>query len=179
MSYEDSLSDMNIAPQRLMPKAQSLTEHHRVLGMNAIHHGNTMATIKAHHVRISDVDERVEELEKLPEAIASLRSDLSSNRDAMRDYANQQERALASVGGLVAQLNDKMVRQEQGVDMRKAIVGGVFALLIAIVTAGGGYLMGHQSPGPKYEPHTAAQIQSVDQKYNDMQPENQRQINGH
>ena len=47
MSDEDSLNEMHVAPQRLMPKSPSLTEHHKILGLHAVHAGNTIATIKA------------------------------------------------------------------------------------------------------------------------------------
>ena len=136
MSDEDSLSEMNVAPARLMPKSPSITEHHRVLNLSAIHSGNTIATLKAHHVRQNNLEERVEDLEGVKEAVWEIKTKIDS-----------WEKALCSQGDAIGTLSTKIAEQSTSSEIKKAVVTGIFTLLISIVAAYTGYVQGH-SPTP-------------------------------
>lgn len=175
MSDEDSLSELNIAPQRLMPKVATTSEHNRILNLSAIHYGHTLSTIKAHKVRADGLEERVEALEELQDVIGELKTELVTQRETATARDNQFERAMLSQGVLIGSLNEKFAVQSTGIDLKKAVISGVFALLMAIVAATSGYFMGHTPPGPKYEAPTHEQSVEIDRKYKEMFPENQRQ----
>ena len=163
MSDEDSLNDMSAIPQRLMPRAASVTEHHKVLGTNAIHAGNTLATFKAHNFRINDIDERVETLEKFAQEMAGIRSELAGVSSA-----------LSAHGKIIGELGVKLENEKAAIDYKKTIVIAVFGLLGTLVTALGGYWIGNaHSPaaGPSYVAPTHQQVLEIDQKLKDMDPD--------
>lgn len=162
MSDEDSLSEMSTAPQRLMPRASSVAEHHRVLGMNAIHAGNTLATIKAHKTRQDDLEERVDTLEQFSREMAGIRTELAGVSFALSKH-----------GDIIGQLNLEKATEKAAFDYKKSIIIAVIGLLATIVTTLGGYWIGnaHNNSGPSYVAPTHQQAVEIDQKLKDMDPE--------
>jgi len=176
MSDEDSLSELNVAPQRLMPKSQSLTEHHRILNLSAVHHGNTLATIKAHKVRQDNLEEEIDAIKNVRDDIWDLKAEMASHREASKEQANQLNKTLADHGALIGQLSEKLVLLSSGNELKKAVVTGIVTVLVAIVTAYGGYTMGHK-PDATYEPHTKAQIQQTAEAVKAFDPDNVKREN--
>ena len=171
MSDEDSLSEMNVAPQRLMPKSPSLTEHHKILNLSAIHAGNTIATFKAHKVRIDDLYERVEEVECVKDMLSDLRSDMSSQKESMKEHMDQFSRAISSQGAIIGEIGQKLAVKSTDQEIKKMVIAGILSLLMAIVTAYCGYTWGHPSE-TKYEAPTHQQALEIDRKLREMDPDN-------
>lgn len=169
MSDEDSLNEMSSIPARLMPRAQNLAEHHRVLGTNAIHVGNSLATMKAHKVRQDgleekqdDLTERVDTLEQIAREVGGIRVELAGVSAAMSKH-----------GEIIGQLGLKLEVEKSGIDLKKTIVIAVFGLLGTLTTALGGYWIGnaHTNSGPAYVAPTHQQAVEIDQKLKEMDPE--------
>lgn len=175
MSDEDSLSEMNVAPARLMPKSPSLTEHHKVLGLHAVHAGNTISTIKAHKVRIDGIEERLEEVEEVKDVIWDLRADMASHKTSMKEYMDQVNRSMTSQGAIIGDINQKLTTKASDNEIKKMVVAGVLSLLMALVTAYCGYTWGHPSE-TKYEAPTHQQAQEIDNKLRDMDPDNIKRL---
>lgn len=167
---------MNVAPAKLMPKSPSVAEHHRVLGLAAVHAGNTISTIKAHHIRQNDFEERLEAVEGVHEAVWSLRAELEAQRNAGKETANQINKALSEHGALIGQLNERLVAQSSSSELKKAIVTGIVTVLVAIVTAYGGYTMAHKSDAST-DPMTRDQIHQIDEKIKAFDPNNVKREN--
>jgi hypothetical protein len=175
MSDEDSMSE-TISPARLMPKAQTLPEHHRILNMSAVHHGNTLATIKAHNVRIVGLDRRMDNVEGLRDEISDLKNEIVATRDTFKDSVNRLELSMSSLAGIVAKHGEELVVRKQGVDLKKTIIIAVFGLLGAMATASGGYFWAHTPGGPAYVPPTHAQAVQIDKEYREQDPENLKRV---
>ncbi len=171
MSDEDSLSEMHVAPQRLMPKSSSLTEHHKVLNLSAVHAGNTIATFKAHKTRIDDLEERLEEVEEVKDMLWGLRSDMSSQKESMKEHMDQFSRAITSQGAIIGDINQKLASKSSDNEIKKMVIAGVLSLLMAIVTAYCGYTWGHPSP-TKYDAPTHQQAIEIDEKLRAQDPDN-------
>ncbi len=177
MSDEDSLNEMHVAPQRLMPKSPSLTEHHKILGLHAVHAGNTIATIKAHKVRQDTLEERLEEIEDVRDLVWEVKAELASQREANKQQSEQFNKMLISHGDLIGQLGDKLVTQSAGSELKKTIVQGIVAVAIAAVTAYGGYTVGHRPETPVYQAPTHQQAQEIDNKIKEFDPDNLKRLN--
>jgi hypothetical protein len=160
MSDEDSLNEMSAMPQRLMPRAPTVTEHHKVLGTNALHAGNTLATFKAHNTRIVSIDHRLESVEKFVDEMAGIRSELAGVSSALSKH-----------GEIIGRLGERMEVEKAGIDLKKTIVIAVFGLLGAMVTSFGGYWLGHTPSGPSYVAPTHQQSVEIDQKLKEMDPD--------
>ncbi len=171
MSDEDSLSEMHVAPQRLMPKSPSLTEHHKVLGLSAVHAGNTIATLKAHKVRQDNFEERLEDVEQVRNVLWELKADMSSQKEALKEHMDQVSRSLTSQGAIIGDINQKLVGKTSDHEIKKMVIAGVLSLLMAIVTAYCGYTWGHPSE-TKYDAPTHQQAQEIDNKLREMDPDN-------
>jgi chromosome segregation ATPase len=183
MSDEDSLSELNVAPARLMPKSQSLTEHHRTLSLSAVHAGNTISTLKAHKVRmdhiqesVNNLEERIETVEALRDAIYELKSANTANREANREHAEQVNKAMASHGAIIGEINQRLAVNASGMDLKKTIATGVIGLLMTLVTAYCGYTFGHK-PDVTYEPHTTHQLEETARKIQEFDPDNMKRVN--
>lgn len=160
MSDEDSLSEINSIPQRLMPRSPTVTEHHKVLGANALHAGNTLATFKAHKVRIDDIDERLEGVESVVQQFAKLSTELAGVSTALSKH-----------GEIIGQLAVKFENEKAGIDYKKAVVIAIIGLLGTGLTTLGGYWIGHTPAGPSYVAPTHQQALEIDQKLKDMDPD--------
>lgn len=178
MSDEDSLSEMNVAPARLMPKSPSLTEHHRILGLSAVHAGNTISTLKAHKVRQDDIEERLEEIEDVRDAVWELKAKMTSQGEAIREHAEQVNKAMASHGDIIGQINQRLATQASNNDLKKTIVTGLIGIIMTAVTAYCGYTWGHSPPELKNDPMpTHQQAQEIDRKIQEFDPENVKRVN--
>jgi hypothetical protein len=180
MSDEDSLNEMSAIPQRLMPKVASITEHHRVLGANALHAGNAIATDKAHKVRIDGVVKRVESLEEfrdgLRDDLSDLKEEMAKQREASTNIANALQVSMAQLGGIVGKHSEELAAAKGGLELKKVIIIGVLGLLGSAVTAFGGYAWGHTPTGPSYQAPTHQQAVEVDRKLKEFDPNNQQRI---
>jgi len=176
MSDADSLSEMSTISTRLMPKSPSIAEHHRILNANAAHAGNTIATFKAHKVRIDGIEERLEDIEDVKEAIWELKADTKSHTEQVSKTLSDQNRTLSNQDKLLADINLKLVNNSQSSEIKKMIVTGIISLLMAIVTAYCGYTWGH-TPDTKYDAPTHQQAVEIDQKIKDFDPDNVKRVN--
>lgn len=176
MSDEDSLSEMNATPARLMPKSSSLAEHHRILGLSAVHAGNTIATLKAHKVRHDNLEERLEEIEDVKDTLWGLKADMASQREVMRDHMEQVSKSLTSQGDVIGKIGQTLAENKTNSEIKKMVVAGVISIALAITTAYCGYTFGHQ-PTTKYEAPTHQQAIEIDRKIQSYDPNNVRHEN--
>ena len=180
MSDEDSLSEMSAVPQRLMPKAPNVTEHHRVLGTNAIHAGNTIATLKAQKTLIDVVKYRVTDLEEfrdnLRDDLSELKEEMVKQREASANIANALQASMSKLGEIVGKHGEELAAAKGGLELKKVIIIGVLGLLGTAVTVFGGYAWGHTPTGPAYQAPTHQQALEVDRKLKEYDPNNQQRI---
>ncbi len=169
MSDEDSLNEMSAIPARLMPRSPSLAEHHRVLSTNALHAGNSLATLKAHKVRQDNLDERQDHLEERVDTLEQIARDVGGIRAELAGVSA----AMSKHGEIIGQLGVKFESEKAGIDLKKTIVIAVFGLLGTLVTALGGYWIGnaHNNSGPSYVAPTHQQAVEIDQKLKEMDPD--------
>lgn len=166
----DSL-ETSVMSTQLFPNAANIVEHHRVLNLSASAHERHLTTFKAHKVRIDDLDERIDDIKEDLDQVDDLRTALAKTNDAMSQF----QMALSSHGSIVGQLSQKIEDRNGKAETRRAIISGTFALLIAIVSALGGYWM-HPSGGPSYQPPTHQQAVQIDQQTRANDPENLKRI---
>jgi hypothetical protein len=180
MSDEYASGEMSLTPQKLMPRSATITEHHRVLNLNAMHTGNQTSTIKAHKVRIDGIHERVGSLEEFREGFrddfSELKEELVKQRESTVAIANELQKSMMALGGIVGKHSEELAAQKGGMELKKVLVIALFGLLGTCVTAFGGYAWGHTPSGPAYVAPTHQQALEIDRKIKESDPNNLQRI---